>query len=367
MKITIPSNDLVQPLKTVARVADRKAGDITGHILIDVTPERLTLSAHNGQKQVALDVSADRFLTNAASFSICVPAQKFEQVVSSLPKDANVVIKIDGTKVIISSGRSRFSLATRPATDFPLMEFTSDQNKGAAVLPGGVLTKALRQVGFCAARNDMRVFLNGVLFDFSEGIVTLAASDGLRLGVVDLPHPGTPMQRFILPSTCIEDVCQFAGTGDIEIATSGSMARFTKRDGVLHTKLIEGGFPNYRQLLETAAQGNLARFNRDEFAGAVTRVSLLSDGSIPRVRLAVCPGSVSIESVGMDDLANDILPCDYHAAPLDIGFNGALAGEIVRSLDGDEIDVYFGGGASGTLLRGRDLPSHSFVLMPVRL
>lgn len=369
MKFTIKCSDLAYYLKTVARVPQRKATDVYGHFLLQVDASGLMLSAHNGQKQMSLTIPPHLFSLQGDGFAICVPAVKFDQVISALAKDAMVSIQFVGPKLVISAARSRFSLATIPANHFPVMEFTADQSKGELNIAGSTLSTAVHQVGFCAARNDVRVMLNGILFDFQQGLMTLAATDGLRLGVIDVPVTGKPMQNFILPSSCIEDVCQFVGAENVQVATSGSMARFTREGGVLHTKLVEGKFPDYRTLVTAAERGDVARIVRDDFAGAISRVGLLSEGAVSMVRLAVSADSISIQSVGgaAEDMADDVLACDYHAEPLEIGFNGSLAGEIVRSLGAHEIDVIFSGAASGTLLRARDLPSHSFVLMPVRL
>lgn len=369
MKLTIKSQDLALYLKTVARVPQRKATDVYGHLLLEVDSAAVMLSAHCGQKQMSLEIPAERFSLAGDGFSICVPSAKFDQVITALPKDAPVNIQLVEHKLVITSGPSRFSLATLPADQFPIMEFTPDQTKGDMTLRGDTLSTAIRQVGFCAARTDVRQVLNGVLFEFEDGLMSLAASDGYRLGMVDVPVVGRPMQQFILPTACLEDVCQFVGDGDIQIASSGNIARFTKAGGVLHTKLVEGKFPDVRKLIAAADKGDVARVAREEFAGAMARVTLLSEGAVSIVRLAVTADSISIQSVGSkaEDLANDVLPCDYHAEPLEIGFNGSLAGEIIRSLGAPEIDVIFNGAGSGTLLRARDLPSHSFVLMPVRL
>ncbi|MCU9528519.1 DNA polymerase III subunit beta [Pseudomonas mosselii] len=369
MKISIKSTDLAHYLKTVSRVPQRKATDVYGHLLLEVSNEVLRLSAHNGQQQMALDVPADLYSLSGGGFSVCVPSNKFDQVISALPKGAMVTISYTEAKIVIASGRSRFSLATLPAEQFPVMEFSPEQSKGELLIPGATLSTAIHQVGFCAARTDVRTFLNGIFFEFHPGTMTLAASDGLRLGVVEVPVDGNPMQQFILPSACLEDVCQFLGTGEVQIATSGNMVRFSRAGGVLHTKLIDGNFPDYRKLIAAAQKGDLARVSRDEFAGAMARVGLLSEGVVSSVRLAVSADTISVQSVGgsATDIADDVLPCDYHAEPLEVGFNGALACEIVRSLGASEIEVIFTGAASGTLLRARDLPSHSFVLMPVRL
>lgn len=369
MKISIKSSDLAHYLKTVCRVPDRKSTGVFGHLLLEVDSSQLRFSAHNGHKQMTLAIAPDLYSLVGEAFRICVPAQKFDSVIGALPKDAAVSIQLAETKVVIASGRSRFTLATLPAEQFPVMEFTADQSKGDLLIPGETLSASIRQIGFCAARSDVRTFLNGIFFEFRAGTMTLAASDGYRMGVIDVPVEGAPMQHFILPSTCIEDVCQFVGSGPVLISTSGSMARFTRDGGVLHTKLIDGKFPDYRRLVDSAAKGDVARVTRDDLAGAIARVTLLSEGTMPLVRMTITSDSISVQSVGggVEDVANEVLPCDYHAEPLEIGFNGVFTNEIIRSLGDKECDLFFNSSGSGTLLRGRNSASTSFVLMPARL
>lgn len=369
MKISTTAQQLAHFVRSVSRVPDRKATDIHGHILIEATEWSLTLSAHNGQKQISIDVPTDCFEPTGLPCSVCVPAQKFEQVITALPKGANVTINLSEAKVTITSGRSRFTLSTRPAVDFPVMDFSEGAPAEQITMSGDDLVAAMRQVGFCAARQDTRVFLNGVFYEFTDGTLTLAASDGLRLGVAEVASIEGTLSNFILPSTSIEDVCLFSAGHEVVITASRSVARFTTAAGTLHTKLIDASFPDYRRLLAAASNGRMARLQRADFAGAIDRVALLSEGSVARVRLSLAEGALAIESVSgtTDEAANDVIPCEYDAAPMVVGFNGRLAGEIARSLSGEEIDVYFGSGASGTLLRSRDLSSHSFVLMPVRI
>lgn len=367
MELTIQVTDFANVLKQVCRVALRSSGDILGQILLDATTTGLAISALNGIQQITMSPAATALSVEAPG-AICVNAAKLEQVILSLPKDKAVSIALKGDKLQISSGRSRFNLVTIAAVNFPSVDFPDPEVLGALSIGGGALTTALRQVGFCAGRNDVRYYLNGVLFDLQPGSLTLAATDGHRLGVTEVPVTSELAGQFILPSTCIEDVAGFCGSGDVEVAFSKQMVRYTTRSGVLFSRLVDGTFPKYKNLVTNAAKGMIARVDRNEIASAVARVTLLSDSKMPAVKLTLTNNEISIQSISADVLneANDVLPCSYNSEPLEIGMNGAMTTELLRALGSDEVDLFFNDG-SGTLFTTQNYPSHSFVLMPVRL
>lgn len=372
--IVISSADLSTVLKRVCRVAKRKGSDIYSHLLLEVCDQSLTVTASNSQQQITLSVprSAYTFSNDAevGSDSFCVHASKLESLTNALSQGSEVRLTHSGGRVTIVSGQSRFTLIALPAMDFPRMLITQDKACGGLVVAGDEISTGLRQVGFCAARNDSRHFLNGVLFEFSPGRLSLAASDGHRLGVVDMAMAGASDVTFIIPSTCIEDLALFcAGSSRVEVARVDNLVSFTTPGGgVLHSAVIDGTFPNYRQLLSAAERGVPVQVDKSDMSNALSRVALLGSASSPLVRISCEDASLTMQStVSGDDAALDVLPCDYSGEPFEIGFQANLVGEAVRALASDDICVHYNGMASGTLLRAPDFPSHSFVLMPVRL
>jgi DNA polymerase-3 subunit beta len=128
-------------------------------------------------------------------------------------------------------------------------------------------------------------YLECVLFDLIPGSLTLAATDGHRLGVTAVAVSSAFVSQFILPSTCIEDVAGFCGSGDIEIAFSTQMVLYTSQSGVLFSRLLDGTFPQYKNLVANASLGQVARVGRNDIASAVSRVTLMSDSKKPAVKL----------------------------------------------------------------------------------
>lgn len=368
MKLSILSTDLANVLKHVCRVSIKSAGDSTGQVLLKVTQTCIAISSHNGKQQITMSLQGQSISVDAPG-DICVNAAKLEQVISSLPKDKLVSISLKDEKLLITCGRSRFNLATLPSANFPAVEFSDQDVLGSLSLGAGVLGTALRQVGFCAARNDVRYYLNSVLFELTPGALSLVATDGHRLGVTEVQVDSAVSGQFLLPSTCIEDVAAFAGTGQIDVTFTKQMVRFTSKAGVLFSRLVDGTFPQYKSHVANAALGQMVRVGRTDIATAVARVTLLSDSKNPAVKLSVKPDTIAIQSISSDvqNEANDVLPCDYSADPFEVGLNGVLAAELFRSLGDEDVELIFNGAASGTLLRNRSFPSHSFVLMPVRL
>lgn len=366
--ISTSSTDLGNLLKPLCRIAPRKNGGAHGYLLIEVVGESLRVTANNANQQMMLSAPAQSFKMTGEDASYCVPAAKLEQIVSALPRAAGVTLTHSDGKVKVVCGRARFTLLAFQASDFPQMTI-EDSASTRLTVDGSVVAGALRQVGFCAARNEARHYLNGVLFEMAPGRLTVAASDGLRLGVVDLCVEAVEDASFILPSSCIEDVALFitsAAGESIELAICSNLVRFTSRAGVLYSTLIDGKFPDYRRLVDAAEKGVPLQINRQDMADSLSRVALLSQGGSPFVRLGCQGESLTVQSVAGDDAAFDVLPCDYTGDPFEVGLQVGLASEIVRALPSDQLRFIYNG-ASGTLLRPTDFPSHSFVLMPVRL
>lgn len=366
--IETTSTDLGNLLKPLCRISPRKNGGAHGYLLFQLADGSIEVTASNAHQQMSLKGNTAAFLTSGDDESFCVPAAKLESIVSALPRSAGVTLSHSDGKIKVVCGSARFTLLAFPASDFPQM--TIDNSASTVMLVDGALVAgALRQVGFCAARNEARHYLNGVLFEMAPGRLTLAASDGLRMGVVDLGVEAVNDDSFILPSSCIEDVALFissAAEEQIELAICSNLVRFTSPTGVLFSTLIDGKFPDYRRLINAAEKGVPLQINRQEMADSLSRVALLSQGGSPFVRLGCQGESLTVQSVAGDDAALDVLPCDYTGEPFEVGLQVGLASEIVRSLPSDQLRFVYNG-ASGTLLRPTDFPSHSFVLMPVRL
>lgn len=368
MKFTVQAAPLAAILKQCGRVASKKAGDINGNFLIDVQDGHLNVTANNGHQQMSLHLQDPSLIVREAG-SVCISASKFEQIVSSLPVDRDVTVSVGEEKATVTCGRSRFSIATLPASSFPKALHSDGQVQTALTIESHSLRDGIRGIAFCVARNDVRQYLNGLLFEASEGKLTLVGTDGHRMGMVELQIEKSSSMKFILPVACLEDVASFASYGYVTITHSGNLVSFTAVNGTMTSRLVDGAFPNYCALIERAETGQLINLNRDAITSAVARVSLLSDAKSQAVRLKFGQQRVEVVSVSNDALseAEDLLPCDFDAAPFDVGFNSRYAQEAFKAVSSTDLQLFYSGPASGTLIKAKDCPHQKFVLMPVRL
>lgn len=368
MKFTVPAGVLAAILKQCGRVASKKAGDISGNFLIDACDGALEVTANNGHQQMCLLLDDPRLFVQEPG-SVCISASKLEQIACSLPDDRDMTVSISEEKATVTSGRSRFSIAILPASSFPKALTSDEANHGVLHLDAKTLRESVRSIAFCVARNDVRVYLNGMLFDVAEGKITFVGTDGHRMGTVEHEVANDSRFSFIVPVACLEDLAGFASQGNVTVTYNGKLASFTAAHGTMTTRLVDGSFPSYSTLIERARGGHAINLRRDALVNAVARVSLLSDGKSQAVRLKFAQQSVEVLSVSTDALseAEDLLPCDYEAEPFEVGFSSRYAQETFRAVESNELEFFYSGPASGTLVKAKNLPHQNFVIMPVRL
>lgn len=368
MKFTACVESLANVLKQSGRIASDKASDIAGNLLLSAQAGQLDVTAHNGQQHMTLHYLEVNVL---AAGDICISAKKFEQIVCSLPPDREVTVTVGEDKATVTCGRSRFSIATLPASNFPQALLPEDQTQRALTIDAQALRDGIRRIAFCVARRDVRTYLNGMLFDVGEGKLTLVGTDGHRMGTAEIKVPTENTLKFTLPVACLEDVATFASQGEIEIQHSGNLVAFIGPHGVLTSRLIDGRFPNYADLITRAEQGTPIKMSRDAITSAVARVSLLSDGKSQAVKLKFGQQSVEVLSVsnGVSEVeeAEDLLPCDFSSDPFEVGLNSKYAQETFRAVETNELQFFYTGSGSGTLVMAKDCPHQKFILMPVRL
>ncbi|HHH9441221.1 TPA: DNA polymerase III subunit beta [Pseudomonas aeruginosa] len=368
MKFSARVENLADILKQCCRIASDKTGEMSGHLLLSAREGQLDVTAHNGQQHMTLHFQE---LEVVEAGAICIAARKFEQIVCSLPGEKVVTVTVGEDKAAVTCGRSRFSIATLPASSFPQALLPEDRTQKVLSIDAQALREGIRRIAFCVARRDVRTYLNGMLFDAVAGKLTLVGTDGHRMGTAEMQVATANNLKFTLPVACLEDVASFASDGVVEIQYSGNLVAFIAAHGTLTSRLIEGKFPNYSDLITRAEQGHPIKMSRDAITSAVARVSLLSDGKSQAVKLKFAQQTVEVLSVsnGVSKVeeAEDLLPCDLNSDAFELGLNSRYAQEVFRAVETNELQLFYSGPASGTLIMAKDCPHQKFVLMPVRL
>ncbi|MEJ2240007.1 MAG: DNA polymerase III subunit beta, partial [Gemmatimonadales bacterium] len=238
--------NLLKPLQAVQGVVERRQTlPILANFLITVDDGRLSVTGTDMEIELVAGVALD----DAEPGEVTVPARKLVDICRSLPADAEIRLEVEGDRALLRSGRSRFTLTTLPSGDYP----SSDNVVGdlSLTVKEGELKRLIELTHFAMAHQDVRYYLNGLLFDIADGILRAVATDGHRLAISEMAIPGVEAARqVIVPRKGISELLRLLGGGDEEVRMDvGSNAiRITLPEVRLTSKLIDGKFPDYRRV-----------------------------------------------------------------------------------------------------------------------
>jgi DNA polymerase III subunit beta len=355
---------LVEKLNVLARgVSTRSALPVLSGVLVQAREGRIDLFSTD------MELSIKATLTTAieAEGEAVIPARLFTDVIKNMDA-AQVRLESTEGSVRITAGKAVFTLNSWIASDFPQ---TSSFDMDKAFTIGSVpLVETLEKVGRAASRDETRPILTGVLVKMGGGTLKMVATDSYRLSVKETPLEGGPTAELeaIVPVKALNEVQRLAGAldeGAIKVAITENQALFEIGDVWIATRLIDGQFPNYRQLLPESFD-HTVDIGRDELLAVARRVSLLAQKNAP-LRLQFSEGKLTIRAVTQDvGQAEEELEVPYSGETFEIGFNPAFLVDGLDSIDGDTVALQFISPLRPGLLRGSDEGSF-YLIMPIRL
>ncbi len=371
MRLTCDRTVLVDKLNILARgVSTRSALPVLSGVLLQAVEGRLDLYSTDMELSIKASLTANVAIESDGE--VVVPARLFSDVVRNLSAD-EVVIDAAESAVKVAGGRAEFSLNAWSAADFPQ---TSSFDMGDAFTVGrDPFVATLGKVGRAASRDETRPILTGVLVSIAGDTLKMVATDSYRLAVKETKleaAPGAEVQA-IVPVKALTEVARLAaamGEGDIDVVVTENQVVFHLPDsngGVwLASRLIDGQFPNYKQLLPETFDHQV-RLDRDGFGAAARRVSLLAQKNAP-LRLTFSPGRLQLRALTQDvGQAEEALDVGFEGAEeFEIGFNPAYLVDGVDAFDDDEVELSFTTPLRPGLIGGGD-GSFVYLIMPIRL
>jgi DNA polymerase III subunit beta len=295
-----------------------------------------------------------------------VPARLFGDIVRAL-EPGPVDVQVGDDEAHITSGRSNFSLRVLAADDFPRLP---DVGGSAVEVGAPALAEALRQVVPAASRDDARPILTGVLLTAVSGGLRLVATDSYRLAVRDLQGVSMlePGQRVLVAAKALSEVQRLLGDGTIEVTLSERDAKFRIGEAEVTTRLIEGEFPNYEQLIPSGYPNRLT-VEREALAEAVRRVRLVGQGrdGAP-IRLAMSTTGMELSAVAQEvGEARELVEAKYEGGDLTAAFNAQFLLDGIDSVTSSEVVVETIDALKPATLRETDRADFLYLLMPVRI
>ncbi len=367
MKFTITRERLQEGLVAVAATVPTKTTlPVLANILIEATSDGLRLSATDLDIAVSTVVPAEV----DAEGSVTVPAKKLVEIVRELPSAAIRVTGSGEQRVNLECGRSKFKLLGIPKEEFP--NFPPVGFDKAWSVTASDIVKLISHVSFATSSEESRPILNGVLWQLQGKEMRMVATNGHRLAKMDIPARGPDASAdLILPPKALDQVRRLFGPSDeLEVARSDNHLGFRSGNTLVFTRLIEGPYPNYEQVIPKENDRECTA-EKDTMASALRRVGIVASDQTHRVRLEFTPGSLRF-SVNTPDLgeAQDEVSVTYDGEPLEIGFNANYLLEILKFMPTDEVRMTFKAPERAATIEpvGWDDPaSYLCLVMPLRL
>lgn len=362
MKILILKERLLAGLQTVQNVvSNRTTLPVLSNVLLRAQGESLTLSTTDLDTGIRATVEARVERPGA----ITLPARRLFSIVRELGGQ-EISLELDKLSVTIRAGAAVFRIMGLPEEDFPPLgkpdaahEFTLDQK---------TLKDMLRQTSYAMSAEESRYVLNGVLMSFRAGKLTIVATDGRRLALVEhemeIPRPSEV--DAILPSKAVHELLRLLGEeGQVHIAVSDNQCAFTAGGTYLVSKRIEGNYPNYRQVIPSESAERIT-LERELFLTTVKRISLLSSDKSNSVKLNLSKGNLDITSATPEvGDARESMPVNYKGKDFAIAFNPEYLMDPLKNLESDEVHLDFTDELSPGVIRYADRP-FLYVIMPMR-
>ena len=366
MKFRCERDVLADALNSAGRAATNRTGTlpVLSGVRMDIVGDTLTVTGTDLELTITLTVDVGGERDGAA----VVPARLIGDIVKALPAGA-VEIDLDsadGGEMSISAGRSQFSVRPLALDDYPAQSAPTGE---AVTLPAETMSDALRQVVRAASTDDARAVLTGVLLASEDDGVRMVATDSYRLAVRDLPDSSVlgSGQKVLIPGRALSELQRLMG--DVEELT----VRFGEREATfeagstrLSTRLIEGEFPNYRNLLPSSYP-NLLTVSKASMVEAIRHVKILAQDSTP-VRLTLGGDTVQLTAITQDvGNAAEEIDASYDGAEMTVAFNPDYLAAGIDAIDADDVTLATMDPMKPAVLRGAGQDDYLYLLMPVRV
>ncbi len=354
-------------LQSVAGIVERRHTlPILANVLIRKTGNAVQLTTSDLEIQIRTTVEMDG---DSGNFTTTVGARKLIDILRTMPADQTVSLESSQAKLILKGGKSRFTLQTLPAEDFPLVQEAASFGPAFSV-PQKVLKDLLNQVSFAMAVHDIRYYLNGILFVAEGKQLSLVATDGHRLAFAGATlDVEVPRQEVILPRKTVLEMQRLLSDaeGAIEMQFASNQAKFSFGGMEFVTKLVEGKFPDYNRVIPKNHKNSIT-LGRAPLLASLQRTAILTSEKFKGVRLNIDPGTLRVASNNAEqEEAVDELDIDYGGDSIEIGFNVTYLIDALTNMEQEMVKIELADANSSALLTIPENATFKYVVMPMRI
>jgi len=364
MKLKASRETFLEPLQAVIGVVERRQTmPILANILLNAQSDGVTITATDLEVEMVAkaDIAVDQ------PGEVTLPGRKFLDICRALKEGAKVQLSVTGEKATVISGRSRFTLATLPAAEFPVIEDIKAVEQ--IVLPQASMKRLLEKTHFSMAHQDVRYYLNGLLLEIDKGKLRAVATDGHRLALCDVKADGSGSagHQVIVPRKGVLELQRLLGEdGDLMLAIGSNHMRAQVDSIQFTTKLIDGRFPDYQRVIPKRGDHPVTA-DREDLRQALYRAAILSNEKYRGIRMEIGP-TMRIQAHNPEqEEAEEEVEVSYDGELMEIGFNVNYLLDALDALDGDKAVFQVNDPSSSCLLWDEKTAGCQYVVMPMRL
>ncbi len=366
MKFKIQRDDLLIPLQQViGAVEKRQTLPALANVLIRAEQDQLSLTATDLEIELVSRVPQMMDETG----EITLPAKKLLDICKSLPAESELSIEVDVDRALIRSGRSRFTLSTLPASDFPALDEITSVYEFS--LPQSILKTLIEKTSFAMAQQDVRYYLNGLMMEVSSGAIRTVATDGHRLAFCEKQIEGdlADSKQVIIPRKGVAELQRLLADSDdpVKVVLGNNHIQCELPNQRFTSKLIDGRFPDYKRVMPES-EGNTMTMDRESLKQALVRASILSNEKYRGIRIILSPNLIKIQAQNPDQEEADVeLEVDYSGDAMEVGFNVNYMLDVLNTSQQDVVQGIIKDSNSSCLMVFPDQAECKYVIMPMRL
>ena len=366
MQFSIQREALLKPLQQVVGVVERRQTlPVLANLLVKVAGGKLSFAGTDLEVEMVAATEAEKLVAGETT----IPARKLFDIVRALPDGAKIELKQNGDRVALNAGRSRFTLATLPATEFPTIDEIELVERVS--LPEEVLRDLMERTAFAMANQDVRYYLNGMLLDLQEHALRCVATDGHRLALKEtrLDSKVSTRRQIIIPRKGVNELVGLleSGDGSVELEFGRNHLRVRRGEVVFTSKLIDGRFPDYEAVIPLGAD-KTATLDREVLRGALQRAAILSNEKYRGVKLEFSPSKLRIVAHNPEqEEAVEEVEAETVVSDLTVGFNVGYLLDALAALRGEKARLSLRDAQSSCLVQEDDSEQSRHVIMPLRL
>ncbi|GAB3373349.1 DNA polymerase III subunit beta [Lysobacter rhizosphaerae] len=366
MRFSLQREVFLKPLAQVVNVVERRQTlPVLANLLVQVKAGQLSLTGTDLEVEMVSRIGVD----DAQDGETTIPARKLFEIVRALPDGSKVTVSQAAEKITVQAGRSRFTLSTLPANDFPSIDEVEATER--VRVPEASLKELIERTAFAMAQQDVRYYLNGLLFDLRETSLRCVATDGHRLALCEAPlDAGASTKRqIIVPRKGVTELQRLleGGERELELEMGRSHLRVKRDDVTFTSKLIDGRFPDYEAVIPIGADKEV-RIDREVLRASLQRAAILSNEKYRGVRIEVSPGQLKISAHNPEqEEAQEEVEAETRVSDLAVGFNVNYLLDALTALRDENVVLALRDANSSAMVREASNERCRHVVMPLRL